>query len=124
EVVVGAQFEQAGIEKNLAAAPFQHGGLEVVVENRARLAVPELKGMYMTAQKVLHRLVEKELQIQGARIGQRHHEAGQGPAGPAHHNVTEVRPVDLRLLTGKALQAQEWLANRGAQAGHGSPQLH
>jgi hypothetical protein len=60
--------------------------------------------MHVTAQKVLHRLVEEELQIQGARIGQSHHEAGQSPAGATHQDGTEVRPVDLRLLTGKGLQ--------------------
>jgi hypothetical protein len=43
EMVVCAPIEQVRIEKNLAAAPLQHGGLEIVVENRARLAVPGLK---------------------------------------------------------------------------------
>lgn len=37
--------------------------------------------MDVTAQEVLHGLIEKELQIQRARMRQRHHEAGQRAAG-------------------------------------------
>ena len=37
--------------------------------------------------------------------------------------MTEVRPIDLCLLAGKGLQAQERLADLGAQAGHRAPQL-
>src|ERR1700693_4572382 len=122
-MVVCAQLDQAGIEQNLAAAPFQYDCLEIVVENRARLAVPGLKSMHVTAPKVLHRLVEEELQLEGARIGQRHYKAGQGPAGMTHHDVTEVGPVNMSLLTGKGLQAQKRLADRGAQAGDRTPQL-
>ena len=80
--------------------------------------------MHVAAQEVLHRLIEEELQIQRSRIGQRHHEAGQGALGAAHHHVAEVRPIDLCLLAGKGLESQEWLADLRTQAGHGAPQLH
>ncbi len=79
--------------------------------------------MHMTAQEVLRRLIEEELQIQGARIRQGHDEAGQSAAGPAHHHVAEMRPIHLRLLAGKGFQTQERLADLWAQAGHGAPQL-
>ena len=117
EVVMGAQFDQAGIEVNLVAAPLQHGDFEIVVKNHAGLAVPGLKGMHVAAQEVLRRLIEEELQIQSARIRQRHHEAGQSAAGAAHHHVTEVRPVDLRLLAGKGLQTQERLRGSADASG-------
>jgi chaperone required for assembly of F1-ATPase len=76
EVVVSAKFDQTRIEKNVGAAPFQHGGLEIVVENGAGLAVPCLKSMHVAAQEVLRRLIEEELQIQSAGIRQRDDEAG------------------------------------------------
>ena len=79
--------------------------------------------MHVAAQEVLRRLIEEELQIQSARIRQRDDEAGQSAAGAAHHDVAEVRPVDLALLAGKGLQAQKRLADGGAQAGHRAPQL-
>lgn len=123
EVVMGGQFDQTGVEENVAATPLQHGRLEIVVKNHAWLAVPGLKGMHMTAQEVLRRLIEKELQIQGARKRQGHDEAGQSAAGPAHHHVAEMSPIHLRLLAGKGFQTQERLADLGAQAGHGAPQL-
>ena len=113
EVIVRAQLDQAGMEQNLIAAPFQHGALEIVVENHARLAGPGFKRMHVAAQEVLHRLIEEELQIQSARIGQRHHEAGQGALGAAHHHVAEVRPIDLPLLAWKDLQLQKRLAGCG-----------
>src|SRR5271169_777331 len=85
EVIVSAQFEQARVKKNVAAAPLQHDGFEIVVKNHARLSVPGLKGVDVTAQEVLRGLVEKELQVQGARIGQSHHKAGQDAAGTSYH---------------------------------------
>jgi hypothetical protein len=38
--------------------------------------------------------------------------------------VTEVRPIDLALLTGKHLRLQEGCAFLRAQAGHDAAQLH
>ena len=76
EVIVRAQLDQSGIEtgSDCRGAPARH--FEIVVENHARLAGPVLKGMHMAAQKVLHGLIEEELQIQRSGVGQRHHEAG------------------------------------------------
>lgn len=90
KVIMRAQLDQAGIEQNLIAAPLQHGCLEIVVENHARLTVPRLKGVNVAAQEVFRRLIEEELQKQRARIRQRHHEAGQGAAGAAHHDIAEA----------------------------------
>ena len=67
EVIVRAQFDQARVEMNLVAASLQHGAIEIVVEDHARLAGPGLKGMHVAAQEVLHRLIEEELQVQRPR---------------------------------------------------------
>jgi hypothetical protein len=80
--------------------------------------------MHVAAQEILHGLIEEELQIQGAGIRQRHHEAGQGSLGAAHHHVSKVSPVNLRLLAGKRLELQERFAALGTQAGNGAPKLH
>jgi hypothetical protein len=66
EVIVGAQLNQARMKLDLIAAPLQDRAFEVVVENDARLTRPGLEGMHVAAQEVLHRLIEEELQIQGA----------------------------------------------------------
>ena len=112
------------MKQDLITAPLQHRAFQVVVKQYARLAGPELKGMNVTAQEVFHRLIEEELQVQGSRIRQRHHEAGQRPFCPAHHYVAEVRPVDLPLFAGKGLQLQERFALLRTQAGDGPAQLH
>jgi hypothetical protein len=79
-VIVATQLKQPGMEQNLIAAPLQHGALEVVVKNHSRLARPCLKRMHMPAQEVFQGLIEKELQIQGARIRIRvMNESGRGP---------------------------------------------
>ena len=80
--------------------------------------------MNVAAQEAFHCLIEEELQIEGARIRQRDHKAGQGAAGAAHRHMSEVRPVGLCLLARKHLQAQKRLAGGGAQPGHGAPQLN
>src|SRR5271166_716666 len=106
------------------AAAFQHGALQVVVEDHARLAGPSFERMHVSAQKALHRLIEEELQIQGPRIGKRHDEAGQGALGAAHHYVAEVCPIHLRLLPWKRVQLQKRLADLRTQAPNGAAQLH
>ncbi len=64
EVVVGAQLHQSRMEVNLSAAALQNDTAEIVVEHHAGLAGPCLKSVDVTAQEVLHRLIEEELQIQ------------------------------------------------------------
>ena len=119
-----AQLDQPGVKLDLIAAALQHRALEIVVKNHARLPVPKLERMHVTAQEILHGLIEEELQIQRSRIRQRHYEAGQGSLGSAYHHVPKVSPVDLRLLAGKRMELQERFAALGTQAGNGTPQLH
>ena len=83
---------------DLVAAAFQHRAFEIVVKDDPGRSGPVLKGVHVAAQKVLHGLIEEELQIQRPRPGQGDHEAGQLALGAAHHDGAEVRPVDLCLL--------------------------
>jgi hypothetical protein len=124
EVIVRAQLHQSRVEVDLISSALQHCTPKVVVENDPGLARPVLKSTDMSAQKVLHRLVEEELQIQRPRPGERGDEAGQRTAGAAHCNLTEVSPVYLGLLGGECLQFQERFACRRPQPGHGATQLH
>jgi hypothetical protein len=119
-----AQLQQARVKQDLIAAALQYRAFQVVVKQYARLAGPELKRMHMSTQKVFHRLIEEKLQIQGSRIRQRDHEAGQGTSCTAHHYVAEVRPVDPPLFAGERLQLQERFATLRTQTGDGPAQLH
>ena len=49
------------MELDLIAAPFEHDTLEIVVKNDPWLTAPSRETMHVTAQKVLHGLIEKEL---------------------------------------------------------------
>ena len=120
---MSAEFDQPRIEQNVAAPPLQHGRFEVVVEQDTRLSLPCLKGVHMAAQKVFRRLVEEELQIQGARVRQRHDEAGQSAAGAADHDVAEVCPVDLGLLARQMRPDAGTARGSGTQTCHRAPQL-
>ena len=77
----------------------------------------------MTAQEVLHRLIEEELQIERSRPGQGHHEAAQRALCTAHHHRAKRRPVDLRLLTTEDLQTQKRLVLLRAQTRHRTAQI-
>src|SRR5450631_4229429 len=45
EVIMGAQLDQPGIESDEIAEALQHGALEIVVKNHARLAGPGFEGI-------------------------------------------------------------------------------
>ena len=117
EVIMSAELHQSRVEVDLVASAFEHRAAKVVVKNHARLAGPVLEGMDMAAQKVLHRLVEEELQIQRPRPRQRGHEAGQRAAGAAHGDLAEVSPVHLGLFGGERLQSSGKVRARAGAAG-------
>src|SRR4029079_16213743 len=112
KVIMRAQLQQARMKVDLITAPLQHGAAEVVIEDDAGLPTPVLKRVHMAAQKVLHPLIEEKLQIEGSRVRQCDHQAGQSAARAAHGDLPEVGPVDLGLLSRKRLQAQESFARR------------
>jgi hypothetical protein len=61
--------------------------------------MPCFEGPDMAAQEVLHSGIEEEAQEDVARIAQHHDKGHQRTAGAADHEMTEVRPVDLGLLS-------------------------
>jgi hypothetical protein len=63
EVIVRPQLDEPRVKQNLLAAPFQHGTFQIVVKDHARLPRPELKGVDVAAQEILHGLIEEEFQI-------------------------------------------------------------
>jgi len=68
-------------------------------------------------------LIEEELQVQRPRPGQGDHEAGELALGAADHDGPEVGPVNLCLLGGKDLQAEEGLMRLRSQTSDHAPQL-
>src|SRR5262245_12145320 len=123
KVIMRAQFQQTGMKVDLIAAALQHGAAEIVIEDDAGLPTPVLKRVHMAAQKVLHGLIEEELQIQHSRVRQCDDEAGQSAARAPHGDLPEVGPIDLGLLSRKSLQVQESFARRRTQSGHAAPEL-
>jgi len=57
------------------------------------------KRLGVAAQEAVHASVEEKAQEDVPRIAQDHHEGHERAPGPAHLQVTEVCPVDLRLFT-------------------------
>jgi hypothetical protein len=74
-------------------------------------------------QKVLEGLVEKELEIEGAGVGEAQDEARKTPLRPADLNPSEVGPVDLSLLRGEELEAYEGFGNPRPQTANPPSQL-
>src|SRR5450432_164098 len=113
EMVVRRDLLDLGIEPNDVAAPLKHGAFEIVVEQHARHAAEECKSVDVPAEEIEHRGAEKEAQIHLPRETQHHHEGPQDSLGASDLHLSEVRPVDLRLLTGERFQALKclcWLA--------------
>ena len=110
EVVVGREFEEAGVEVDSIAAALQDHAAEIVGLQVTGRSTPILEGMDVAEEKILQALVEKELQPQGAAVGESEDEAGQTPAGAAEGDFPEVGPVGLRLLAGEGAQAEKSLA--------------
>src|SRR5580693_1111658 len=80
--------------------------------------------MDMPAQEVLHGLIEEKLQVESARVRKGNQKAGEAPACTADWDLAEMRPVRLRLLSGKQAQSQKRFPLHRTQARHHAPQLH
>jgi len=123
EVVMGAKLEKPGMKASLAAEAFQNSGLEVVVEQAPGAASKRLEGPDVAQEEVFECLVEEELEVEGAGVGQREHEAGKAPFGLTDANPSEVSPVNLTLLPREELQACEDLGHSRSQATDEASQL-
>src|SRR6266516_3834473 len=76
----------------------------------------------MAAQEALQHLVKKELEVKGTGVRKRRNEAGEPPLGTADFHLSEMRPVDLSLITRKGAQAQKSFAATGAQVSNSAPE--
>src|SRR5262249_53985129 len=56
-------------------------------------------------------------------IGQKGDETGESATGLAYGNFSEVCPVDLALLSGEGLQAEERFTRGRTQSGYHAPEL-
>ena len=82
EVIVGREFQEAGVEKNGVAAAFQDHAAYIVGLQAPGRSTPVVKGMHVAEEEILQALVEEEFQPQGTAGGEGEDEAGQTPAGP------------------------------------------
>ena len=60
EAVVPGEAQQAGMEADRIATPFQHRALEIVVEQDTRNAAPGGERRDVTTEKILHPGIEEE----------------------------------------------------------------
>src|SRR5713226_2413794 len=123
EVIVTAEFEQARVEVNGIATAFENDGFEIVIKYGSGTATPLAKGMHMAQQEVLECLIEKELEVKGATVSEREHEAGETTQGTANGDRTEVGPISLCLLAGQSCQAQKGFVLCWSQSSYDPPQL-
>ena len=106
EPMMGGKGEQRGMETDGIALAFEHGALQVVVEQNPGNATEGGKGPGVAGQEAGHARIQEEAQVNLARVGEHHHEGHQGPAGTPDDQVPEVCPVDLCLFAGQRAQPQ------------------
>ena len=88
------------------ALAFEHGAFQIIVQQHPRQPAPGLEGRLMAAQKAGHAGIGKEAQQNLPRPTQHHHERHQRALRPADGDLTEMTPIDLRLLPRQGLQPQ------------------
>ena len=98
--------DQGRVEADGVVAAFQHGALEIIIQENPGDSGPGFKGLDMTGQERLHSRVQEEAQEDPARGTQDHDESHQRPSGAADLEMPEVTPVDLGLFAGKRAQPQ------------------
>jgi len=123
EVVVGGEFEQAGMEMNGIAAALEYHAFQIVIQNGSGGPTPIGEGMDVAEEKILQGLIEEELQPQGAAVGEGQQEGGQAATGTADGDFAKVGPIGLCLLAGEGVKAEEGFAARRAQFGDDTPEL-
>jgi hypothetical protein len=72
--IIAGKPQQGGMEADRIAASFQHGALEIIVEQDTRHATPGRERRDMTAQEVFHASIKEEAQEYLARVAQHHDE--------------------------------------------------
>lgn len=97
EMVVAAEFEQAGVKVDSLAVSFEDDGLEIIVEAGSDDATKVAEGVDVALKKVLQRLVKEELEVEGAAIGESQDKAGEAALRATDSDGPERGPVDLSL---------------------------
>jgi len=113
EVVMAGEFEHVRMEADVIADALEDHALQIVVQDGAGHALEGGEGLDVPRQETLERLVEGEAGGAGARPGEHEHEAREEAGGGADADRPEVPPVDLGLLAGEGLEAQEGLGTSG-----------
>src|SRR5262249_46746439 len=89
------------------AVPFEHRCFEIIVEVCSGDTAQIGKSIDMTLKKVLQALVEEELEVEGAAVGERENKAGEAPSGASDGDLSERGPIDLSLFAGQDRKPQE-----------------
>ena len=121
---MAGQGQQRRVEADGVAHAFDHGALEVVVQQYPRHAAEGDEGQGVAAQEAVHAGVQEEAQEDHAAVTEHHHEAHERSPSAADLQVAEVAPVDLRLLSRQRAQAQVGLGRRSRAHGrHQQPEV-
>src|SRR5215472_1931606 len=123
EVIVGGEFQEARMEVDGVAAALQNDAAKVVGLQRAGCPTPVVKGVDVTEEKTLERLVEEEFQPQGAAVRKGQDEGGETAVGTPDHHLAEVGPVGLSLLPGESAETEKSFAAQGAEFSHDATKL-
>src|SRR5215472_2562541 len=123
EVIVGGEFQEARMEVDGVAATLQNDAAKVVGLQRAGCPTPVVKGVDVTEEKTLERLVEEEFQPQGAAVRKGQDEGGETAVGTPDHHLAEVGPVGLSLLPGESAETEKSFAAQGAEFSHDATKL-
>ena len=98
EAVVSRKREQRRVEAHRISLAFEHGALEVVVQDRPWCGAEEAKRFDVAGEKARHRRAHGETQKAQAAVRQHDHEGPKSAERATDRDRAEVRPVDLRLL--------------------------
>src|SRR2546427_4997175 len=110
-------FHEAGIEDGVARRVLEHHRFHIIEDIDDGAAAVEAQAVFHAAQERRDRLADGELDVEVARVAERHHE-GADAAWAAGEREAEVGPVDLHGGAGLEVESEEGLARVGrAQAG-------
>ncbi len=98
EVIVGSEFKQAWIESHRLAISCEDRGFQIVVKAVSRDPAEVLECEHVSAQKVLHRLIQRKTHEALPGVSQGQEKRGQRSMSPADLNMAEARPVHLCLF--------------------------
>src|SRR5215468_8947920 len=114
EVIVSAQFKQAGMKANGVAVTLGHNTGHIVVLDEPRNPTPVLECVKMAQEQALQPLIKEELDPQGAGIREGDDKAGEFTPGSADLNLTEVGESRPALLQPVEFGAGERLPSSSA----------